>query len=555
MEIELGNRRQKAHEVAGQIAKVPGKDRLAAAVQRCGNDEELFLNVLDLLGELPTDEMSASAAIAPDPMVNQKIGGYKIRWKLGSGGNGEVYLATRLKQPYQQVAIKFLRLDGESEEFRRRFLRERQIVALLSHPCIVKLFDADRTREGRPYFVMEYVAGVDIDEYANSKRMTVAQRLDLFLRVCDAVQYLHTHLIVHRDLKPANVLVDGMGQPRVLDFGIAKLLRPELLDGELITMERRHPLTAQYASPEQWEGGPITSASDVYSLGVVLFQMLAGELPIPWGGKSFSEYERLVCQGSVSRCSASIVKGHGALCRESSDAALAVRLAGDLDAIVSKALRKDVTERYPTVTALADDIQRHLQFLPVRSRGDAVVYRARRFLRRNRTMAASVAVVVIGLALGLGIALKERNEALRQEAVTLDQTRVAKLETERVIDLAHHNQQVAEGLQQSLEKNAVQNKELLVALRGIVAKIRDINQQAEMAARSGRGDGASAEAGQYALLGRNYGMLGHLLTLSGDREGARQARQSCVANLKRAQDTGDVSRATIEALRQCQNGP
>ena len=554
MELELEKRRQKAQEIAHEIAMVAGKDRLTAAVRRCGNDEELLFNVLDFLGELPTRDLSPSPAVAPDPMVNQKIGAYKIRWKLGGGGNGEVYLATRLKQPHQQVAIKFLRLEGESDEFRLRFLRERQIVALLSHPYIVKLFDADRTREGRPYFVMEHVAGDDIDEYAKTRRLPVEQRLDLFLRVCDAVQYLHSHLIIHRDLKPANVLVDGEGNPKILDFGIAKLLRPELMDGEPITMERRHPLTAQYASPEQWEGGLITSASDVYSLGVVLFEMLAGELPIPWTGKSYSEYEQLVCQGNIALCSKSIVPGQGALCRESSDAALAARLAGDLDAILSKALRKDGTERYPTVAALVDDIQRHLQFLPVRARGEGMWYRARRFLRRNRTMAASVAIVVLALTLGLGVALKERNEALRQEAVALEQTRVAKLETERVIELARHNEDVAQGLQQSLEKNAVQNKDLLVALQGVVAKIKDINQQAELAARSGRGEGPSSQAGQFVLLGRNYGVLGQLLTLSGDRDGARKAYQSCVANLKRAQDAGDVSPATIQAMHTCQTG-
>jgi serine/threonine protein kinase len=337
-------RRPTAKEIADQLVQAPGTNRLHSAVARCGNDRELLMEVLDCLGEQSTIQVTEAEPPARDPMANQKIGSYKIHWRLGSGGNGDVYLATRTKEPHQQTAIKILRVpDGESEEFRRRFLRERQIIALLNHPYIVKLFDADRTKDGRPYFVMEYVAGEELDRHANSRRMTVLQRLSLFLKICDAVQYLHSHLIVHRDLKPANVLVDADGNPKVLDFGIAKLLRPEMMDGELITMTRRHPLTAQYASPEQWEGGLITTASDVYSLGVILFQLLTGDLPIPWTGKSYAEYQRLVCEGKLPFASKSVVEGHSVLCREPSATALAAHLAGDLDAILSKAMNKDVT--------------------------------------------------------------------------------------------------------------------------------------------------------------------------------------------------------------------
>jgi serine/threonine protein kinase len=227
--VDTEKRRLRAKEIANQIGLAPGQEPLRSAIERCGNDKELLNEVLGFLGERSTSRPDSEAP--RDPMANQKVGSYKTHWRLGGGGNGDVYLATRAKEPHQQVAIKFLRLhEGESEEFRRRFLRERQIIALLNHPYIVKLFDADRTRDGRPYFVMEYVAGEDLDKHANTRRMTVLQRLDLFLKTCDAVQYLHSHLIVHRDLKPANVLVDEDGNPRVLDFGIAKLLRPELMD-------------------------------------------------------------------------------------------------------------------------------------------------------------------------------------------------------------------------------------------------------------------------------------------------------------------------------------
>jgi eukaryotic-like serine/threonine-protein kinase len=544
----------KAKEIADQLVQTPGTKRLHSAVVRCGNDKDLLMEVLHHLGEQSTVCLTEVATPVRDPMANQKIGSYKIHWRLGSGGNGDVYLATRTKEPHQQVAIKILRLpDGENEEFRRRFLRERQIIALLNHPYIVKLFDADRTKDGSPYFVMEYVAGEDLDKHANSRRLTILQRLALFLKICDAVQYLHSHLIVHRDLKPANVLVDADGNPKVLDFGIAKLLRPEMMDGELITMTKRHPLTAQYASPEQWEGGLITSASDVYSLGVILFQLLTGDLPIPWSGKGYAEYQRLVCEGNLPLASKSVVKGHALLSREPSGAALATHLAGDLDAILFKAMDKEVTERYPTVAALTDDIQRHLQFLPVRARGKGLSYRTRRFLRRNRALAASIAAIVIALGLGLGMALMQRNNARHQKVVAEQQKSMAEAETRRANELAHQSDEVAQRLQHALDAKGIQDKQLRLAVAHEVNQLREIIRNDEKPNLI-RGEGVLAGPARNVLLGRNYAVLAQLLTLSGDRQGAHSAFQSCVANLQRAQDAGDISRGTADTMRRCQAG-
>jgi serine/threonine protein kinase len=512
------------------------------------------MEVLDCLGEQSTIQLTEAEPPARDPMANQKIGSYKIHWRLGSGGNGDVYLATRTKEPHQQTAIKILRVpDGESEEFRRRFLRERQIIALLNHPYIVKLFDADRTKDGRPYFVMEYIAGEELDKHANSRRMTVLQRLSLFLKICDAVQYLHSHLIVHRDLKPANVLVDADGNPKVLDFGIAKLLRPEMMDGELITMTQRHPLTAQYASPEQWKGDLITTASDVYSLGVILFQLLTGDLPIPWTGKAYAEYQRLVCEGKLPLASKSVVEGHSVLCREPSATALAAHLAGDLDAILSKAMDKDVTERYPTIAALTEDIQRHLRFLPVRARGKGLSYRTRRFLRRNRALTISISAVVLALGLGLGIALVQRNKARHEQVVAEQQTSIAEVETRRANDLAHQSEEVAQRLQQALDEKGIQDKQLRLAVANEVSQLREIIRKDEKP-NSVRGESVLAGPARNVLLGRNYAVLAQLLTLSGDRQGARSAFQGCVANLRRAQDAGDISQGTADTMRRCQAG-
>ena len=551
---DLEKRRSRAKEIADQIVQTPGTKRLDSAVARCADDKELLMEVLDFLGEQCTLGPRDAEAPVQDAMANRKIGSYKIHWRLGSGGNGDVYLATRTKEPHQQVAVKILRLpDGENEEFRRRFLRERQIIALLNHPYIVKLFDADRTKDGRPYFVMEYVAGEELHKHANSRRMTILERLALFLKICDAVQYLHSHLIVHRDLKPANVLVDADGNPKVLDFGIAKLLRPEMMDGELITMSNRHPLTAQYASPEQWSGGFITAASDVYSLGVILFQLLTGDLPIPWTGKGYAEYQRLVCEGNLRLGSKSVVEGHPVLCREPSGTALAAHLAGDLDAILSKALEKDVTERYPTIAVLAEDIERHLQFLPIRARGQGLSYRTRRLLRRNRALVASIAAVVLALSLGLGIAVVQENKARHEQAVAERQTSIAEAETRRATELAQQREEIAKRLERSLDEQGIEDKQLRVAVANEVSQLRESIRKDERAT-SVRGESLLAGPSGNVVLGRNYAVLAQLLALSGDRQGARGAFQSCVANLKRAQDAGDISPGTAETQRRCQAG-
>ena len=554
MAADQDERRSTAKEIADQLVQTPGTKRLHSAVARCGNNRELLMEVLDHLGEQSTIQATEAGPPARDPMANQKIGSYKVHWRLGFGGNGDVYLATRTKEPHQQAAIKILRLpDGENEEFRRRFLRERQIIALLNHPYIVKLFDADRTRDGRPYFVMEYVAGEELDKHANSRRLTILQRLSLFLKICDAVQYLHSHLIVHRDLKPANVLVDADGNPKVLDFGIAKLLRPEMMDGELITVTQRHPLTAQYASPEQWEGGLITTASDVYSLGVILFQLLTGDLPIPWTGRGYAEYQRLVCEGNLPLASKSVVDEHSVLCRETSGAALAAHLAGDLDAILSKAMDKDVTERYPTIAALTEDIQRYLRFLPVRARGKGLSYRTRRFLRRNRALTISISAVVLALGLGLGMALVQKNKARQEQVVAEQQTSIAEAETRRANALSHQSEAVAERLQQALDEKGIQDEQLRLAVANEVTQLKEIIRNDEKP-NLVRGENVIAGPARNVLLGRNYAVLAQLLTLSGDRQGARSAFQSCVTNLQRAQDAGDISQGTADTMRRCQAG-
>jgi tetratricopeptide (TPR) repeat protein len=309
------------------------------------------------------------SADGPKP---DSCGPYRLMRLLGSGGMGAVYLAERSDGEIQQrVAVKLLRADAHRPAWRARFLKERQLLASLHHPSIVHVIDAGHTDDGRPYLVMEYVEGTPIDVYAEG--IEVRERLLLFLRVCDGVTHAHGHLIIHRDLKPANILVDASGQPKLLDFGIAKLL-DETGDATQ-TVERF--LTPNYASPEQVRGGSQTTATDVYSLGAVLYKMLTGRLPRETG------------TGDAS-------------------------LPTDIDYVVGKALRQEPEERYASVEAFANDIRAFLDSKPVQARSGNAWYRTRKFLRRYWLPVVAAALVIVSLSGGLYVANRERAVAQRR---------------------------------------------------------------------------------------------------------------------------------------------
>ena len=310
-------------------------------------------------------------------------GPYRLVRPLGSGGMGTVYLAERTDGEIRQsVAVKLLRADGHRPAFRSRFLRERQFLASLNHPSIVHVIDAGHTDDGLPYLVMEYVDGVPIDVYCGS--IPWRERLSLFLRVCEGVAHAHRHLIIHRDLKPSNILVDAAGQPKLLDFGIAKLL-DETGDATQ-TIERL--LTPDYASPEQVSGAAQTTATDVYSLGAVLYKLLTSRLP------------REPESGSLSEIPAP--------CR------INPSLPTDLDYILRKALRPEPEERYASVEAFAGDIRAVLESKPVQARSGNTWYRTRKFLRRYWMPAAAAVLVIASLSAGLYIANRERALAQRR---------------------------------------------------------------------------------------------------------------------------------------------
>jgi serine/threonine protein kinase/Flp pilus assembly protein TadD len=346
--------------------------------------------------------------------VGERIGAWRIVRELGRGGMGAVYLAERADQELEQtVAIKVVRRGMDTEEIVRRFRSERQILAHLSHPNIAKLFDAGTTGDGRPYFVMEYVDGKPIDEFCDGRKLSVRERLELFQQVCGAIHFAHQNLIVHRDLKPGNILVTADGVPKLLDFGIAKLLDPTQ-EAFALTRTDLRPMTPDYASPEQVRGEPITTASDVYSLGVLLYLLLTGQRPY----RPTTDPQALadaICKTEPVRPSSAIVRtgeiqGETKLLRR--------QLAGDLDNIVLMAMRKEPQRRYASADQLSNDIGRYLQGLPVAARKDTLGYRTRKFVGRHRvgvSLATAALLLIVGFSVTVTL-LWQRAERARERA-------------------------------------------------------------------------------------------------------------------------------------------
>ena len=426
---------QQVWEIFEQVAGLPPEERPAALDAACGEDEELRRGVEKMLaadrqpdsfldhpvgrhlngGQVAvsrgrSSERTLVAGDAPHS-DGSTIGPYRILRRLGQGGMGTVYLAVRADDAFRRrVVVKLVRPGMESEAVLRRLRTERQILAGLEHPYVARLYDGGSTEDGLPYFVLEYVEGVPIDVHCDQHQLSIDGRLSLFRKVCEAVHYAHQNLVVHRDLKPSNILITPAGEPRLLDFGIAKLLNPELTAGALEATETWHRvLTPSYASPEQIRGQPITTASDVYSLGVLLYQLLTGHLPRSFAGRTMREIESLLLDTEPPPPSRAVTRPPPAAGNKPADAAepasglrvkeLRRRLAGDLDAIVLKALRSTPSGRYSSVERLAADIERHQLALPVAARAGSWRYRAGRFVRRNRggvAGAAGVALLLVG---------------------------------------------------------------------------------------------------------------------------------------------------------------
>jgi len=341
----------------------------------------------------------------------RRIGPYRIVRELGRGGMGRVSLAVREAAEIEvPVAIKVVAAGALDDAAAARLRRECRILATLDHPYVARVFEAGTTEDGAPYFVMEYVDGVRIDRFCDQRHLAVDERIELFRKACSAVDYAHQNLIVHRDLKPGNILVTADGIPKLLDFGIAKVLDP-LAAGDR-TLTEAMALTPDYASPEQLEGRPVGTASDVYSLGMILYELLCGKRPYRTDSRSLPELVREVRETTTTWPSRALAAAAHtaeertaveeiARRRHTSSAALVHRLAGDLDNIVLKALRPDPRERYSTARELARDLERERSGLPVEARPDSVTYRARKFVRRHRAAAFATAAVAIALVAGI----------------------------------------------------------------------------------------------------------------------------------------------------------
>ena len=384
--------------------------------QACAGDAELRRRVENLLRaddcdeqflEPPPARAVGDALRRPASLATgQSIGSYRVLRSVGSGGMGEVYLAERADPSFQQkVAVKVIRRGDASEEILGRFQQERQTLARLEHPFIARFLDAGATEVQAPYLVMEFVEGETIVEYCDRRKLSVTERVLLFRKVCEAVIHAHQNLIVHRDLKPGNILVTADGTPKLLDFGIAKVLQAEgHSEEEGLTETGRQVMTLEYASPEQIRGAPVTTATDVYSLTVVLYELLCGTRPFRRDGRSTYEVEKAICEEDPRPPSTTAGVDDGATREDRSRrrGTIARRLrkdlAGDLDTIVMKGLRKNPAERYRSVEQLSEDLRRYLAGLPIAARRDTWRYRAGKFVNRNRFGFAMSAILVVMLA-------------------------------------------------------------------------------------------------------------------------------------------------------------
>jgi eukaryotic-like serine/threonine-protein kinase len=412
------------------------QDRDEFVRARCAGDESLRGDVESLLAAHATAGEFIESPIArldgqafeeeADRLIGQRIGHWELVKRIGSGGMGAVYLARRADRQFeQQAAVKLIKRGMDTEAVLRRFRNERQILAGFDHPNIARLLDGDTTDDGLPYFVMEYVEGLPIDQYCERQALDVTQRLQLFRQVCAAVSYAHRRAVIHRDLKTSNILVTADGTPKLLDFGIARLLEAPDTPEAPATMLEQRVMTPDYASPEQLRGEPVTTASDVYSLGVVLYRLLTGQPPYRLKTRSPEEMERTVGKTEPRRPSAAI------------GATRAKRLRGDLDNIVLMALRKEPERRYPTVEQLSEDVRRHIESLPVLARRDTFAYRTAKFVRRNTAASIAAALVVLSLVGGLVAASWQAQRARAQEAIAVAEKARAERRFNEVRQLAH----------------------------------------------------------------------------------------------------------------------
>jgi eukaryotic-like serine/threonine-protein kinase len=416
---------RRAEEAFFAVRDLDRAQRPGALERACGDDPEVRREVESLLAQVPSAEFMATPVLArgvlsnlasapeQDTIVGASVGPWRLERLLGAGGMGAVYLGARADGAFEGLAaIKVVKRGMDTDEILLRFREERRTLANLRHPNIAAVQDAGSLADGRPYLVMEYVDGTPITDYCRARSLGTGERIRLFALVCRAVQFAHQNLVVHRDLKPGNILVTVDGTPKLLDFGIAKVLPAGGTAAAVTEMEERR-LTPEYASPEQIEGCPVTTVADVYSLGVILYELLTGVQPYSFATRTQAEVQRIIASSTPPLPSV-VVRRTGTTGGKRADTAparLSRELRGDLDIIVMMAMRREPQRRYASAEQLAADLERYLQGLPVSARRDTIVYRTSKFVRRH-ALGVGIAALVALTGLASLVAIQhQRDEA------------------------------------------------------------------------------------------------------------------------------------------------
>ena len=580
----VDTRKRTLQQILEEAQTLPPGEQLRFIRAACSDDNvalEAEQEQLSRQGWFESPE-PVDATVVPDP-AGQMIGPYRLVRSLGRGGMGEVFLAERADDQFRQkVAIKLVRQGLLSRHIEGRLRQERQILASLDHPNIARLYDGGTTSDGTPYIVMEYIDGEPLDLYCDRRRLTIEQRLRLFITVCSAVHRAHQSLIVHRDLKPSNILVTADGIPKLLDFGIAKMLDDRaLIHTMAVTQEDVRVMTPDHASPEQIRGDIISTASDVYVLGVLLYELLCGYKPFALRGRRLAELERAICEDLPPTLSTVVAsaerQGDSGIAEVAAHRSISVmklrrELGGDLENIVTMAMRKEPDGRYSSAAQLASDVERYLNGLPVLARADSWKYRTGKFVRRHK-LGVGLSAALVAMLVGFTVTVYVQSLRIeKQRDLAETQRRVAESERERaeavssfLIDSFKVVDPFAQGgnsitARQILDNGAARIGSELSAQPAIKAAVLDtigsaylglgLPEQAQPLIEQGLSLRRELFGGEAVAVARSLYSLNRVYEQKGDLATAERLAQQSLAIAR--QQTGETSLET--ATGQCRLG-